>query len=343
MKQRHSILAAIVGMTLLGCQSSTTDEAQPQKTNHLSQGVYEVEFASAHSFKKQTASLSQSLVDYCASRSDLESVKKQWHQAMLAWMALQGQERGPEAALAQSWNIQFWPDKKNTTGRKMSLLVKRPVAWSQPDIALQSVTVQGLGSVEWLLYDSASNFTGNPQTCQTAMSIGSNIQINADKIAQAWESNPWITLDDKQWQSEYIALLSNQLEYSMKKMSRPLANFGKPRPYFSESWRSKTSMQNLKANVAAMQSLYFANGEGLDALLREKDKATLADRIVNQFAMTIETWPTEQSLFEMLQTKQGYQNAYSQYNKLEQLKYLIHEEVAIELGVIIGFNATDGD
>jgi predicted lipoprotein len=45
----------------------------------------------------------------------------------------------------------------------------------------------------------------------------------------------------------------------------------------------------------------------------------------------------------MLQTKQGYRNAYSQYNKLEQLKYLIHEEVAIELGVIIGFNATDGD
>ncbi|POB68772.1 iron-regulated protein A, partial [Vibrio vulnificus] len=35
--------------------------------------------------------------------------------------------------------------------------------------------------------------------------------------------------------------------------------------------------------------------------------------------------------------------ALTQLRKLEQLKYLIHDEVAVELGVVIGFNATDGD
>ena len=147
----------------------------------------------------------------------------------------------------------------------------------------------------------------------------------------------------KAWTSEYIALLSNQLDYSMKKLSRPLANFGNPRPYFAESWRSKASMQNLKANIEAMQSLYFAQGNGLDSLLRERGKSLLADSIKNQFETTLTTWPTEQSLFDLLQTKEGYRLAYSQFNKLEQLKYLIHEEVAVELGVVIGFNATDGD
>lgn len=343
MKQKHYVLVAAAAIAMSGCQTSQPEDAQPQSTNHLSQGVYEVEFASAHAFKNESAKLAQSVSGYCASNSDLNMVKEQWHQTMLAWMALQGQERGPEAALAQSWNIQFWPDKKNTTGRKMSSLIKQPKAWTQQDIALQSVTVQGLGSIEWLLYDKASNLMGNPQTCETAQAISANIELNAGKIAQAWVTNPWVGLDEKQWESEYIALLSNQLEYSMKKMSRPLANFGKPRPYFAESWRSETSMQNLKANVEAMQALYFANGKGLNALLREKGKATLADSISNQFAMTVETWPSDESLFDMLQTKQGYQKAYSQYNKLEQLKYLIHEEVAIELGVIIGFNATDGD
>ena len=129
----------------------------------------------------------------------------------------------------------------------------------------------------------------------------------------------------------------------MKKMSRPLANFGHPRPYFSESWRSETSMQNLHANIIAIEKLYFAEGNGLDKILRQQGKDDLADRVVNQFSMTIETWPTDISLFDELKTKQGYQNMYSQYNKLEQLKFLIHEEIAIELGVIIGFNATDGD
>ena len=59
--------------------------------------------------------------------------------------------------------------------------------------------------------------------------------------------------------------------------------------------------------------------------------------------IALETWPEDKSLFAALQTKEGYRMVLAQYNKLEQLKYLIHEEVAIELGVVIGFNATDGD
>lgn len=337
------VLASALASSVFGCQSPNNDSARPQQTDHFSQGVYQVEFASAQKFKSETAMLTNSVNRYCASTATMEDVQSQWHQTMLAWMALQGQERGPEAALAQSWNVQFWPDKKNTTGLKMSALIKQPQAWSQQAIALQSVTVQGLGSVEWLLFDSASDLTGNPRTCQTAISIAENLEVNADKIASAWVNNPWVELDEKQWQSEYIALLSNQLEYSMKKMSRPLANFGHPRPYFSESWRSETSMQNLHANIIAIEKLYFAEGNGLDKILRQQGKDDLADRVVNQFSMTIETWPTDISLFDELKTKQGYQNMYSQYNKLEQLKFLIHEEIAIELGVIIGFNATDGD
>lgn len=337
-------LSVAAALALVGCQSTTSgDSAQPEKTNHLSQSVYEVEFSSAQTFKSQSQLLEESMRNYCESSESIEALKGQWHQTMVSWMALQGQERGPEAALAQSWNIQFWPDKKNTTGRKMSQLTQQANVWTEQSIASQSVTVQGLGSIEWLLYDKASDLTTNSNTCVTAQAITQNIESNAGKIAQAWSNNPWVELDEKQWNSEYIALLSNQLEYSMKKMSRPLANFGKPRPYFAESWRSETSMLNLKANVEALQGLYYAEGQGLDATLRERGKVSLADSISNQFEMTIETWPTDQSLFDMLQTKSGYQNAYSQFNKLEQLRYLIHEEVAIELGVVIGFNATDGD
>ncbi|MCW0469082.1 hypothetical protein OH492_08625 [Vibrio chagasii] len=44
--------------------------------------------------------------------------------------------------------------------------------------------------------------------------------------------------------------------------------------------------------------------------------------------MTLDTWPTDSSLFELLQSKEGYREVLTQYNKLERLKYLIHEEVA---------------
>lgn len=343
MNYKKIALASVVSLALFGCQTTDTKLGQAQQSQHVSQGVYQVEVRNAQVFSEQTSQLTATIEGFCASTTELASLKAQWHQTMLSWMALQGQERGPEAALAQSWNIQFWPDKKNTTGRKMSALIKQPHPSTPDEIALQSVTVQGLGAVEWLLFDQASDLTDNQKTCQTAMAIGSNLEFNATQIANAWTSNPWLELNQQQWHSEYIALLSNQLEYSMKKMSRPLANFGKPRPYFAESWRSKTSMLNLQANIVAMEKLYFADGNGLDAILRQRDKAPLADRIAKQFAMSIDTWPVDESLFDMLSTKSGYQKAYAQYNKLEQLKYLIHEEVAIELGVIIGFNATDGD
>ncbi|WP_260261839.1 imelysin family protein [Vibrio intestinalis] len=337
--QSLSILALAV---LSGCQT-TSQTVVADDTSHVSRSVYLVEFNAAQKFDVQASQLEQSMTDFCEGNSDVQTVQRHWHSTMESWMALQGQERGPQAALAQSWNVQFWPDKKNTTGRKMSALIKQDKQWQAQEIAKQSVTVQGLGSIEWLLYDKQSDIASNQSTCHTAVAISENLANNAHTIASSWQVNPWLELDQKGWDSEYIALLSNQLDYSMKKLSRPLAKVGKPRPYFAESWRSKTSMSNLKANIAAMQALYLANGEGLDNLLRTRGKQQLADSIVHQFEYTLETWPTEASLFDLLQTKQGYQTVLAQYNKLEQLNYLIHEEVAIELGVVIGFNATDGD
>lgn len=343
MKKFQLSLLAIGLISLYGCQSQSDTQLKAEQTNHVSQNVYQLEFDAAQRFSLHADKLFEQFKAYCSGSSGLEQTQQQWRVTMESWMALQGQERGPEQALAQSWNIQFWPDKKNTTGRKMSSLTSQDKVWTAEQIAQQSVTVQGLGSLEWLLYDQHSKLNPDGQVCQTSLAISQNLANNAHLIATAWQENPWKALDDKGWTAEYIALLSNQLEYSMKKMSRPLAKIGQPRPYFSESWRSHTSMLNLKANVEAMRSLYLAEGKGLDELLRQRDKTNLADRILRQFEMTIATWPTDKSLFELLQSKEGYRVAYSNYNKLEQLKYLIHEEVAIELGVVIGFNATDGD
>lgn len=334
-----SMIPATVALVLTGCQSMSN---QPQQTNHASQAVYTVEYHAAQHFAAETRQLHQQFVNYCQLADlDRDSIKQQWHSTMLAWMALQGQERGPATALAQSWNVQFWPDKKNTTGRKMTALLKQKKSWQASDIAQQSVTVQGLGALEWVLYDPSSPFISTPkEACSAVTAISENLADNAGSIAHAWRNNPWTGTDASTWHADYIALLTNQLEYSMSKLSRPLAKIGQPRPYFSESWRSKTSMLNLRANIVAMQALYLA---ALDSELRAKQLDELADRVKTQYANLIETWPNNPSLFDMLQSKDGYRDVLSQYNKLEQLKYLLHDEVAVELGVVIGFNSSDGD
>lgn len=338
------VIPSVVCLALTACQT-TQFSSQAERTAHNSQAVYLVEYQAANALSLQAQKLELGFEQYCeASSVDVQPLQQQWHQTMVAWMALQGQERGPADALAESWNVQFWPDKKNTTGRKMTAITKQDKVWSATEIANNSVTVQGLGAIEWLLYDVQSPLlTSKEQACNSAIAISQNLANKAELIETAWRVNPWKALDQQTWTSEYIALLSNQLEFSMSKLSRPLANIGQPRPYFSESWRSKTSMLNLKANVEAMQALYLADGNGLDKMLREKDLIDLADRVKSQYANLIETWPQQSSLFDMLQTKEGYRETLSVYNKMDQLKYLLHDEVSVELGVVIGFNATDGD
>ena len=90
-------------------------------------------------------------------------------------------------------------------------------------------------------------------------------------------------------------------------------------------------MTQLKANVAALQKLYLADGNGLDGLLREKGLGGLADRVAAQFTLTLDSWPTESSLFELLQSKEGYRTVLTQYNKLEHLKYLIHHQFIVQV------------
>lgn len=340
---RKLFLAGAIFSVLSGCQTRPIDKITLSKNQHVSHGVYEVELDSARLFRDESKKFTMDMQSYCDGEISRSALQGSWFRVMSKWMAIQGQGRGPEAALAQSWNIQLWPDKKNTTGRKMRAIFSSSKSWSQEEIANQSVAVQGVGAIEWLLFDQASPLTREDKTCKTAVAITENLAINAQEIGEAWEINPWSDLDEQQWYSEYISVLSNQLSYSLKKMTLPLAKFGHPRPYFSESWRSQASLQNLKSNILAMQRLYLAGGNGLDKVLRDKGNAYLADRIVRQFEFMIDTWPSEESLFELVQSKSGYQNVYSQFNKLEHLQYLIHEEVAVELGVIIGFNSTDGD
>lgn len=342
-RMNKALLAVTATALLLGCQGQTNSHYSADTSSHISAAVYQLEFASAAQFHQQALWLNQAMSRYCQVGGSTVELEQNWQLTMQAWMALQGQERGPQSALEQSWNVQFWPDKKNTTGRKMSGLVKQEKLWTAAEISQQSVTVQGLGAIEWLLYDPKSDFKTASNSCQLGAAISDNLANNAAEIVAAWQTNPWLTLDQSAWNAEYIALLSNQLDYSMKKLSRPMAKVGQPRAYFAESWRSQTSMANLKHNVAALKALYLANGDGLDHLLRQRGRESLADRIVYQFDMTLETWPEQSSLFELLQSKAGYQLVTAQFNKLEHLNYLIHEEVAIELGVVIGFNATDGD
>ncbi len=313
------------------------------RSGHMSDDVYLLQVASATAFEKQASQLTDAFGQYCQAESiSLDDLKEQWSVTMQTWMALQGQQRGPQSALDLSWNIQFWPDKKNTTGRKMQALAKHSSELSAQRVLKESVTVQGLGAIEWLLYDTTSPMLANKESgCQLGEPISEALQYHGREVSKAWQQNPWTELDEKHWRSEYVSLLSNQIEYSMKKLSRPLAKIGQPRPYFAESWRSGTSLANLGSNVDAMDKIYHLGG--LDSILRERGRIDLANSLSRNFTHLKNEWPKTGNMFETIDTKSGYQQALMLLNQLELLDILVRDDVALELGIVVGFNATDGD
>lgn len=189
----------------------------------------------AAAFATASQHLSDAMTHYCqpepvskARQAErLIPVQQAWQQAMNAWMILQGRDKGAESALALSWHIQFWPDKKNTVGRQLMQWLKQDKAWQIDDLQDASVAVQGLGALEWFLY-AHQDVLMTPQGCQFASAIGEHLAQTGQALNQAWTSNPWASVPAPMVLGEYVGALNNQLDRSMKKLTAPLGKPGAP-------------------------------------------------------------------------------------------------------------------
>ncbi|MDR9825575.1 imelysin family protein [Vibrio sp. FNV 38] len=307
------------------------------------QAVLTVQRNAAESLAKQSKGLVNSLQGYCHAQKSIELARQQWTHVMSAWMRLQGQQRGPDLAIERYWQVQFYPDKKDTTGRKMRHLREHSSAWSVEELADQSVAVQGVGAIEWLLFDESSWLSHSEIDCQNGVAITQSLNKNTDWIAKQWQAYTFDSMDEQVWASVYLALINSQLDYAMKKMSLMLGKPGKSKPYFAEAWRSQTSVGFIKTNLQAVSDLYLASGQGLDSHLRGRGESELADKVSLSLGYLISTWPANVKEHEMLNDKSGYQELLGLYNQISYVHYLLTEPVAQSLGVVVGFNSTDGD
>ncbi|MCQ8200551.1 iron-regulated protein A, partial [Vibrio parahaemolyticus] len=77
---------------------------------------------------------------------------------------------------------------------KMSALTQADPVWTVEEISTQSVTGQGLGALDWLLYDDASTLNTNSNVCASGVAIAETLHDKAQIIANSWAENPWKSL-----------------------------------------------------------------------------------------------------------------------------------------------------
>ncbi len=194
-----------VATLLTGCGEANNDKlstqfasvadnhVHPVQTGFNLAPVHEMSVNAAKGYVQSSYLLDEQMGKLCQRYSEeaLQAAKQAWLQSMHSWMKFQGREKGSEAALALGWKVQFWPDKKNTTGRKIKQLLQAETLPTSQGIADQSVAVQGLGAVEWFLFQEQKRLA-DPKYCQLARAITGNMLTTAKALEMAWEGRkPW--------------------------------------------------------------------------------------------------------------------------------------------------------
>ena len=163
-------------------------------------------------------------------------------------------------------------------------------------------------------------------------------------VLGAADGNAHYTGDD-QPATDFMKSLTGTLDIAIQlKLERPLGDdIAGARPKLAENWRSERSLDNIAANLETAQALYETAG-GFGDLLSAAGAEALDVGLRQNFADVIEM---VRGIDVPLHTAVGQADERTQVmavvDKLRSLRLLIAGPVADEIGLVVGFNATDGD
>ncbi|WP_110948547.1 imelysin family protein [Pseudomonas bohemica] len=304
--------------------------------------------------------LAASALAFCEGKTDLDTARADFLHAQKAWAQLQPLLIGPLAEGNRSWQIQFWPDKKNLVGRQVEQLVTTQPQISADALGKSSVVVQGLSAYEYILFDAdihMANAEQKARYCPLLTAIGERQKTLAEEILNSWNREDGMLAqlskfpnqryaDSREAIAELLRVQVTALDTLKKKLGTPLGRQSKgvPQPFQAEAWRSKASLSSLQASLESAQAVWSGvDNKGLRGLLPTEHKP-LADRIDAAYAESRKQLTAlKPPLVELLASEQGRQQLNAFYDTLNVVHRLHEGELAKALGIQLGFNANDGD
>ncbi|MNO66738.1 Imelysin [compost metagenome] len=304
--------------------------------------------------------LAVSALAFCEGKESLDTARADFLHAQKAWAELQPLLIGPLAEGNRSWQVQFWPDKKNLVGRQVEQMVNSDKPTDAATLAKSSVVVQGLSAYEYILFDSKVDMADRAQKaryCPLLKAIGERQKTLAEEILTRWNSNDGMLAQMTKFPNQRYAdsheaiadLLRAQvtaLDTLKKKLGTPMGRQSKgiAQPYQAEAWRSQSSLKSLEASLIAAQTVWVGvDNKGLRGLL-PKEQQPLAEKIDGAYAASLKLLASNQrTLTDLLGDDAGRQQLDAIYDSLNVVHRLHEGELAKALGIQLGFNANDGD
>lgn len=352
------LLLTVFWLFLGSCDRTSPEE---KWVSALSQHI-DSSYATLHS---NSQLLVESAQAFCNQSSDINTPRQQWRKTMDAWQDVQWVRFGPIVETNDDWKIQFWPDKKNIVARKINKILDDESSIDESVVANASVVVQGLSAVELLLFDEpyVSRFSeGNlvAKQCQLLVAIANNLSSNTDKILQKWRDPKyqagWMASVHEAQDGVHAnavsdavgAMLTQMEKVKTDKLGGPLGYKNRnrqPNGYFSEGWRSNSSLDNIKINLLTMQGL-MVNDDAYDlrTLLESKGNGVIADEFQARLNDALSLLATVDKPLREAVMDVGYRPQLEElYQSIGELNTLIKTKLTVALGINLGFNSNDGD
>ncbi|WOF74591.1 imelysin family protein [Parvibaculaceae bacterium PLY_AMNH_Bact1] len=312
---------------------------------------------------EESSQLVEVLDSYCAAPNtgDRSKVETQFHSTMDAWQRAQIIQFGPIYENKGPARIQFWPDKRGTGQRQLRQVLNNQDETVLPSGALaeKSVALGDLQALEYVLYNDPE-LTTQPDSfaCHYALAIARNQEVHAADIVQMWvgadsyrdqvlnaADGTDVFFDEKEAASRFLNDMAGAIDViRLQKIDRPMGlTITGARPKRTENWRSGRSLRNIQLNLESVQH-FLAVEDGFGDVLSDIGKETTsqaAQQLISEILGHLAAF--DQPMSKLVANPDARGDLESLLTKLRSLQSLVREQLAQDLGLVPGFNATDGD
>ncbi|SNY99000.1 imelysin family protein [Halomonas sp. hl-4] len=332
----------VLACTLLAAPFSfASDAPTPRDMWH---GAVELQYAELSAASER---LEASATRFCQApdESHRQRLENDWLSAYQAWQAVRFIQFGPVEQNSRGWQLQFWPDRKNLVGRKVGGWLQAADAPNAQDIAADSVAIQGFPALEYLLYDDAmgEQALGDPDACDLMQAITTHLADTTNALHRDWQAFGEHYIETSDYTEATLASAIQTLEQlEDKRLGEPMGLKGaSANGYLAEAWRSEQSVRLVASSLEGLRTGFLP---GLTALLREADALPLAEAFRDQLDKTLaQARELPPGLVPSLEDDEAFRGLQSLYLDISQLRHLLGNEIAGELGLVRGFNSSDGD
>jgi hypothetical protein len=320
----------------------------------------EVAIPAYAAYAEAAGALPGALAPVCAgARDDLTAARAAFRDMAVAWQRAQPVALGPAADGFGRARIHWWPDERGTGERQLRrvLFEADEAALEAEAVAAASVAVKGLSALAWLLYEP--DLAAADYACRYTLAVARHQADLAREIHAAWTgengyrgeiaaaeaggSAVFYTAEDAA--QAWLESLAETLDLIVvEKLEAPLgASLEAAEGRRVELWRAGLGVPSITANLETSRAMLAVEGGFADAL-EAADAAALGEGVVDLADTALaQARAIERPLHAAVADTEARAEVEALLAEVARLRLLVGGSLAGELGLVRGFNATDGD